>query len=49
VHWKGIDSGMSLTWSALEKRVARSRRRCVHVRRWREGDRVALIADDDPG
>jgi fatty-acyl-CoA synthase len=45
---EGLDSDLSLTWSALEARVGR----LAGVMRGRfglrEGDRVALIADDDP-
>ncbi len=44
----GLDTGVSLTWSALEARVAKLAGALRERFGIRAGDRVALIADDDP-
>jgi fatty-acyl-CoA synthase len=44
----GLDTGLTLTWAALEDRVARLSSALSQRFGVRPGDRVALIADDDP-
>lgn len=44
----GLDTGLTLTWAALDDRVARLSGALVAKFGVVPGDRVALIADDDP-
>jgi fatty-acyl-CoA synthase len=44
----GIDTGLTLTWAALDGRVARLSGALAGRFGVRPGDRVALMADDDP-